>query len=128
MQTNAMAGNTWLPDKNQTGWKWECLSQVFEYKMCNVGRYILREGFRKKKPYFFGAFAKPGGGGSARVVKKPYCFFEKSIFSESMQNHSRTPKTCFTLGLESFGHIYSYLNSFESGTLWLPWWSPRPFE
>ena len=30
-----------------------------------------------------------------------------------MQNHSRTPKTCFTLGLECFGHIYSYQNSFE---------------
>ena len=41
MQTNAMAGNTWLPDKNQTGWKWECLSQVFKYEMCNFGKYIL---------------------------------------------------------------------------------------
>ena len=30
---------------------------------------------------------------------------------------TRTPKTCFTLGLQSFGHIYSYLKSFESGTL-----------
>ena len=41
MQTNAMEGNTWLPDKNQTGWKWECLSQVFKYEMCNFGKYIL---------------------------------------------------------------------------------------
>ena len=38
----------------------------------------------KKNPYFLWSFAKRGGGGSARVVKKPYCFFEKSIFSESM--------------------------------------------
>ena len=37
----------------------------------------------KKKPYFLWSFAKPGGGRagrSARVVKKPYCFFENSIF------------------------------------------------
>ena len=60
----------------------------------------------KKKPYFLMSFAKPGGG-SARAVKKPYCFFEKSIFSESMQNHSRTPKTCFTLGLECICQVYS---------------------
>ena len=38
----------------------------------------------KKNPYFLWSFAKPGGGGSARVVKKPYCFFEKVFFSESM--------------------------------------------
>ena len=29
----------------------------------------LREGFRKKKPYFLWSFAKPEGGG--KVVKKP---------------------------------------------------------
>ena len=34
----------------------------------------------EKKPVFFMVFCQTGGGGSARVVKKPYCFFEKSIF------------------------------------------------
>ena len=41
------------------------------------------EGCRKKKPYFLWSFAKPGGGGSARVVKKPYCFFEKVFFQRA---------------------------------------------
>ena len=50
-------------------------------------------------------------------------FLQKVCFSETIQNHSRTSKTCFTLGLECFGHLYS----FESGTLWPLWWSPRPF-
>ena len=31
-----------------------------------------------------------------------------------MQNHSMTPKTCFTLGLECLCHIYSHQDSFES--------------
>ena len=30
---------------------------------------------------------------------------EMCFFSVSMQNHSRTPKTCFTLGLECLGHF-----------------------
>ena len=48
------------------------------------GGYLLfREGFRKKNPYFLWSFAKPGGGGSARVVKKPYCFFEKVFFQRA---------------------------------------------
>ena len=38
------------------------------------------------------------------VVKKQTSFLEK-YFSVSMSNHSRAPKTCFTLGLEYFGHI-----------------------
>ena len=56
-----------------------------------------------------------GGVGSARVVKKPDCFLEerKTFFSEGMKNHSRTPKTCCTLGLECLSHIYSYKDSFE---------------
>ena len=33
----------------------------------------------EKNPYFSWSFAKPGGG-SARVVKKPYCFFEKKKY------------------------------------------------
>ena len=46
----------------------------------SISLSILREGCRKKNPYFLWSFAKPGGGGSARVVKKPYCFFEKKYF------------------------------------------------
>ena len=46
-------------------------------------RKNVREGFRKKNPYFLWSFAKPGGGGSARVVKKPYCFFEKVFFQRA---------------------------------------------
>ena len=42
--------------------------------------FLFREGCREKNPYFLWSFAKPGGGGSARVVKKPYCFFEKVFF------------------------------------------------
>ena len=41
-------------------------------------------------------------------IKTCVLLFWESVFSESMQNHSRTPKTCFTLGLESLWHIYSY--------------------
>ena len=44
----------------------------------------LREGFRKKNPYFLWSFAKPGGGGSARVVKNladfPAVFLHISYF------------------------------------------------
>ena len=36
--------------------------------------------------------------------------------SVSMQNHSRTPKTCFTLGLKLFEYISSFKNYFESVT------------
>ena len=46
------------------------------------------------------SFAIPGGGGSARIVKKPYYFFGKVFFSESMQNHPWTSKThllCYTI-------------------------------
>ena len=35
------------------------------------------------------------------------------VFSESMQNHSRTRKTCFTLGLEWLCHIFSPYDSFK---------------
>ena len=41
---------------------------------------MLREGCQKKNVFFM-VFCQPGGGGGpARVVKKPYRFFEKSIF------------------------------------------------
>ena len=70
------------------------------------------------------------------------CFFEKRVSKEisyivyisailpnivyislvSLKKISLRP------GLECFGHIYSYQNSFESSTLRLLWWSPRPFE
>ena len=44
----------------------------------------LREGLKKTYWEKVWSFAKPGGGGSARVVKKPNCFFEKKYFSESI--------------------------------------------
>ena len=52
----------------------------------------LREGFRKKKPYFLWSFAKPEGGGSAREVKKPYCFFEKVFFQRACRIILGPPK------------------------------------
>ena len=39
-------------------------------------------------------FAKPGAGGGGHP--EPNSIFEEMVF----QDHSRTPKTCFTLGLE----------------------------
>ena len=51
---------------------------------------------------------KKQGGGSPRVNKKSNLKLANVFFfSVSMQNHSRTPKTCFTLGLEFLCHIYS---------------------
>ena len=38
------------------------------------------------------------------LVKKQTSILEK-YFSVSMSNHSRAPKTCFTLGLKLFGYI-----------------------
>ena len=64
---------------------------------------------------------------SAEMWKTTKLFYKLS-FCLSVPVWFWTPKTCFTLGLECFGHIYSYQNSFESSTLWLLWWSPRPFE
>ena len=46
----------------------------------------------KKNPYFLWSFAKPGGGGSARVVKKPYCFFEKVFFQRACRIILGPPK------------------------------------
>ena len=61
---------------------WKVPSTYFEG--CHKYKCVLlREGFRKKNPYFLWSFAKPGGGGSARVVKKPYCFFEKVFFQRA---------------------------------------------
>jgi len=39
----------------------------------------------EKKPVFFMVFCQIGGG-SARVVKKPYCFFEKLFFRENVES------------------------------------------
>jgi len=61
-------------------------SIYYMYIPAYIQSYVLvyiREGFRKKNPYFLWSFAKPGGGGSARVVKKPYCFFEKVFFQRA---------------------------------------------
>ena len=49
------------PDKTKIDMK--CL------KHCMLGKGS------EKKTYFLWSFANPGGGGSASVVKKPYCFF-----------------------------------------------------
>ena len=44
---------------------------------------LVREGFRKKIRIFYGLLPNRGAGGSARVVKKPYCFFEKVFFQRA---------------------------------------------
>merc|ERR1712055_339418 len=41
---------------------------------------FIREGLKKKIRKKYGLLPNRGAGGSARVVKKPNCFFEKSIF------------------------------------------------
>ena len=66
----------------------------------------LREGCRKKTRIFYGLLLNQGGGrGVSEGSVKTILLFWKSIFSESIKNHSRTPKTCFALGLESIRHI-----------------------
>ena len=50
----------------------------------------LREGFREKKRIFYGLL--PNRGGSARVVKKPYCFFEKVFFQRAYRIILGPPK------------------------------------
>ena len=46
--------------------------------------YILGKGSKKEIQKMYGLLPNQGAGGSARVVKKPNCFFETSIFSESI--------------------------------------------
>ena len=66
--------------------------------------FHVREGCRKKNPEKVWSFAKPGGGVSEGKQKtKPQVW--KCVFSVSIENHSGTPKTCFTLGLECLGHF-----------------------
>ena len=50
----------------------------------NIVVKILGKGSENKIRISYGLLPNRGAGGSARLVKKPYCFFEKSIFSESM--------------------------------------------
>ena len=42
--------------------------------------YLLGKGSEKKIRIFYGLLPNRGAGGSATVVKKPYCFFEKKYF------------------------------------------------
>ena len=52
--------------------------QLLEYSFINSVLHCRSKGrVPKHNPYFLWSFAKPGGGGSARVEKKPYCFFEE---------------------------------------------------
>ena len=70
---------------------------------------FIREGC-KKKSWKSVVFCQTGGGGeegSPRVNKKPNLKFANVFCSVNMHNHSRTPKTCFTLGLECLCHIFS---------------------
>ena len=48
-------------------------------RMCVNVYYAIREGLKKNRKKY-GLLPNRGAGGSARVVKKPNCFFEKSIF------------------------------------------------
>ena len=99
-----------LSDLSQSGASPEEISNAQDFVSDLILNFLLfillGKGAEKKIRISYGLLPNQGGG-SARVVKKPYCFFEKSIFSESMQNHSRTPKTCFTLGLECICQVYS---------------------
>ena len=52
---------------------------------------------RKKNPYFYGLLPYRGAGGSARVVKKPYCFFEIVIFQRACSIILGPPKHVFHL-------------------------------
>ena len=59
------------------------------FQLKNKRHELIREGVRKKTRYFLWSFAKQGGRGSARVVKKPYCFFEeekKYFFREHVES------------------------------------------
>ena len=51
------------------------------------------------------------GGGEAEMWKTTRLFYKLS-FCLSVPVWFWTPKTCFTLGLECFGHIYSYQKFF----------------
>ena len=68
---------------------------------------LIREGFKKNVGKKYGLL--PNWGGVSGGSKKNHTAFlkKKKYFSESILNHSRTPKTCFTLGLECLFHIYS---------------------
>ena len=63
---------------------------------------------QKKSLELVWSLTKPGGRGVSKGRQKSKTQVCKCIFSVSMQNHSRTPKTCFTLGLECLCHIYSH--------------------
>ena len=52
----------------------------------NLDALRLREGFKKKNRKKYGLLPNRGAGGSARVVKKTNCFFEKSIFREYLES------------------------------------------
>ena len=54
--------------------------------------FFLGKGSEEKNSYFLWSFAKPGGGGSARVVKKPYCCFEKVFFQRACRIILGPPK------------------------------------
>ena len=73
---------------------------------------FLREGVQKK--WLFSSLLLLRGG-SAEMWKTTRLFYKLS-FCWSVPVWFWTPKTCFTLGLECFGHIYSYQNSFESSS------------
>ena len=72
----------------------------------------IREGCRKKSGKSV-VFCQTRGG-SLRVNKKPNLKFGNVFFSVSIENHSGTPKTCFTLGLECLCLIYSHWDNFEN--------------
>ena len=82
-----------------------------------IAKFCQTQGVVQKTMTGKSSSSRQGGGGGVSEDQKDKPVPTKSDFLATIQNHSRTPKACFTLGLESFGHIYSYLNSFESGTL-----------
>ena len=53
-------------------------------KFCD--NLFLREGLKKTYLEKVGSFAKPGGGGSARVVKKQTAFLKKVFFRDYLES------------------------------------------
>ena len=56
----------------------------------------------KKKSVFLMVFCQTGGWGSARVVKKPYCFFEKVFFQRACRIILGPPKHVLHLVWSAF--------------------------
>ena len=67
--------------------------------------FNLGKGSEEKKSGKSVVFCQTRGGGISKGKQKTKPQVWKCVFSVSIENHSGTPKTCFTLGLECLGHF-----------------------